>query len=77
VFSYTPRTEWKFNPDSSAVFPGNLGIGTANPTSKLTVQNGDIKVGVNTSNGVILTDANGVEWRLIVNIDGTLGTVSV
>jgi len=55
----------------------NVGIGTTNPTSKLTVQNGDIKVGVNTSNGVILTDSNGVAWRLLVNTDGTLATAAV
>lgn len=55
----------------------NVGIGTTVATSKLTVQNGDIKVGVNTSNGLILTDANGVAWRLTVNTDGTLATASV
>jgi hypothetical protein len=55
----------------------NVGIGTTNPTSKLTVQSGDIRVGINTSQGVILTDANGVAWRLIVNTDGTLTTVAV
>jgi hypothetical protein len=27
VFSYTPRSEWKFNSNSSATFPGNLGVG--------------------------------------------------
>ena len=55
----------------------NVGVGTTNPTSKLTVQNGDIKVGVNTSEGLILTDSNGVAWRLIVNTDGTLTTTAV
>jgi len=55
----------------------NVGIGTTNPTSKLTVQSGDIRVGVNTSQGVILTDANGVSWRLIVNTNGTLATVAI
>jgi hypothetical protein len=60
-----------------AYVSGNLGIGTANPTSKLTVRNGDIRVGVNTSQGIILTDANGVAWRLFVNTNGTLGTVLV
>ena len=37
VFSYRPRSEWKFNPDSSTLFPGPLGIGITNPTEKLTV----------------------------------------
>lgn len=54
----------------------DVGIGTTNPTSKLTVQSGDVKIGVNTSQGVILTDANGVAWRLFVNTDGTVGTSS-
>ena len=52
----------------------NVGIGTTNPTSKLTVENGDIKVGTSPSNGLILTDSNGVAWRLSVNTDGTLTT---
>jgi hypothetical protein len=37
VFSYTPRTEWKFNSDSSAIFPGYVGIGTTRPTTNLDV----------------------------------------
>lgn len=56
---------------------GNLGIGTTNITDKLTVQGGDIRIGIDTSTGLILTDANEVSWRLIVNTDGTLGTVAV
>ena len=55
----------------------NVGIGSTNPTSKLTVENGDIKVGTSPSNGLILTDSNGVAWRLSVNTDGTLTTSSV
>jgi len=39
----SPQIEWEFNPDSSAIFPGNTGIGTTNPTSKLWVD-GDVKV---------------------------------
>ena len=54
----------------------NVGIGTTNPTTKLQV-GGDVKVGVNTSQGVILTDPNGVAWRLSVNTDGTLTTTAV
>lgn len=67
----------KLQVNSSAYVSGNLGIGTTNPVDKLTVQSGNIRVGVNTSNGLILTDANGVSWRLIVKIDGSLATVAV
>ena len=71
----------------------NVGIGTTNPTSALTVKgntsietlnisgistcNGDINVGVNTSSGVILTSQNGTRYRLIVANDGTLSTTAV
>jgi hypothetical protein len=54
----------------------NVGIGTTNPSQKLEVQDGNIKVGVNTSNGLILTDNYGVAWKLFVNTDGTVGTSS-
>ena len=54
----------------------SVGIGTTNPTSKLHVV-GDVKVGVNTSQGVILTSPNGTQYRLIVNDSGVLSTVAV
>jgi hypothetical protein len=56
---------------------GNVGLGTTNPTSKLTVRGGDVSVGVSTSHGVILTSPNGTQYRLFVENDGTLKTVSV
>jgi hypothetical protein len=49
VFSYRPRTEWEFNSDSSALFPGNVGIGTTNPTSALTVVGDTLVSGVVTA----------------------------
>jgi hypothetical protein len=55
----------------------NVGIGTTIPISKLEVRGGDIKVGVNTSQGLILTSPNGTKYRLIVNDAGALSTVSV
>ena len=55
----------------------NVGIGTTNPTSKLTVRGGDISVGVSTANGLILTSPNGTQYRLIVDNSGILSTVSV
>ena len=54
----------------------NVGIGSTQPTATLDVV-GDVKVGVNTSQGLILTDANGVAWRLNVNTDGSLSTTLV
>lgn len=54
----------------------SVGIGTTNPTSKLTV-GGDVKVGFNTSQGVILTSPNGTQYRLVVDNSGALSTVAV
>jgi hypothetical protein len=54
----------------------NIGINSTAPTAKLDVI-GDVRIGIDTSQGVILTDANGVAWRLVVNTDGTLTTASV
>ena len=58
-------------------FSGSVGIGTTNPTSKLDVIDGDIRVGINTSQGVILTSPNGTKFRLFVSDTGTLSTVLV
>jgi hypothetical protein len=55
---------------------GNVGLGTTNPTVKLEV-NGSVRVGVDTSAGVILTSPNGTKYQLFVENDGTLKTVSV
>lgn len=60
-----------------APFYGNVGIGTDIPTSKLQVLGGDIRVGINTSQGVVLTSPNGTRYRLIVDNAGALSTVLV
>jgi hypothetical protein len=57
-------------------YGGNIGVGTTNPTSKLHVV-GDARVGINTSQGIILTSPNGTKYRLIVSDDGTVSTVLV
>jgi len=56
---------------------GSVGIGSIIPTSKLDVVGGDIRVGVNTSHGVILTSPNGTKFRLFVSNTGVLSTVSI
>ena len=58
-------------------FYGNVGIGTTNPTDKLTVRGGDISVGINTSQGLILTSANGTKYKLFVSDVGVVSTVLV
>jgi hypothetical protein len=55
---------------------GNTGIGTTIATSRLTVV-GDARIGINTSQGVILTSPNGTKYRLIVDDSGVLSTVLV
>ena len=61
--------------DSGAYVSGSVGVGTTNPTSKLTVIGGDISVGLSTDHGVILTSPNGTEYRIIVDDSGNLSTV--
>jgi hypothetical protein len=54
----------------------SVGIGSTQPGVSLDVV-GDVKVGVNTSQGTILTSPNGTEYRIIVDNSGTLSTVVV
>ena len=50
---------------------GSVGIGTINPQAKLDVV-GDIKVGINTSQGLILTSPNGTQFRLSIDNSGNI-----
>lgn len=54
----------------------NIGINSTAPTVKLDVI-GDVRVGIDTSQGVILTSPNGTKYRLIVDNSGTLSTISI
>lgn len=56
---------------------GLVGIGTTNPTSALTIMGGDVSVGIDTSQGLILTSPNGTKYRLVVDDGGSLSTVLV
>jgi hypothetical protein len=70
----------EFYSNSVEIFRYNttsVGIGTTIPVSKLSVVGGDASVGINTSQGVILTSPNGTRYRLFVENDGTLKTVAV
>jgi hypothetical protein len=53
----------------------SVGIGTTTPRSTVQVI-GDVRVGLNTTRGVILTSPNGTSYRLIVNDAGVLSTSS-
>jgi hypothetical protein len=54
----------------------NVGIGTTDSLEKLTIL-GSARVGINTSQGVILTSPDGTKYQLFVENGGTLKTVVV
>jgi hypothetical protein len=58
---------------NSYINGGNVGIGTATPTSKLEVDNGDVEV-VDSANGVILRSPNGTRYRITIDNAGNLTT---
>lgn len=69
---------WSENLGGSSYYTeSNVGIGTTNPTSKLTVIGGDVKIGVDTSSGVVLTSPNGNNYRLVIDNSGNLSTTLV
>ena len=56
---------------------GTVSIGATITGSKLSVNGGDLRVGVNTSYGLVLTSPNGTKYRLVVDNSGNLSTVLV
>lgn len=75
-FNEYPTFFWLSGAGEEIYYMDNVGIGTTNPTNKLDVI-GDVKIGINTSQGVILTSPNGTQYRLIVDNSGSLSTVAV
>lgn len=69
------RAAWNVNTTGIHTL-SNVGIGTTTASNLLTVL-GDARIGVNTSQGVILTSPNGTKYRLIVDNSGVLSTVVV
>jgi hypothetical protein len=55
---------------------GNLGIGTADPASRLQVTDGDVFI-EDVSKGVIMKSPNGNCWRMTINNDGSVNTASI
>ena len=65
----------KLQVTGNAYVSDNLGIGTTVPSTKMDVR-GDVRVGIDTSQGLILTSPNGTTFRLVVDDSGTLGAIS-
>ena len=54
-----------------------LGVGGGINVVGVLTASSDVVVGVNTSSGLILSDSSGQQYRVSVNTDGTLFTVSI
>jgi len=51
--------------------PGNMGVGTPNPTSKFTIGGGDLQI-TDIGSGIILKSPNGNCWRITIDNSGNL-----
>jgi len=54
----------------------SVGIGTTTPLSTVQVV-GDVRVGLNTGEGLVLTSPNGTSYRLVVDDGGVLSTTAL
>jgi len=54
----------------------SVGIGTTTPLSTVQVV-GDVRVGLNTGEGLVLTSPNGTSYRLVVDDSGVLSTTAL
>jgi len=71
IINKTTSSDIVFRTDNTKVTIGDVGAGVSCNI------NGDAFVGINTSVGIILTSPNGTQYRLIVENDGTLSTVTI
>ena len=71
IINKTTSSDIVFRTDNTKVTIGDVGAGVSCNI------NGDTFVGINTSVGIILTSPNGTQYRLIVENDGTLSTVTI
>jgi len=68
---------WRTGPTGIST-SSNVGIGTTTSSSLYTLDvSGDVKVGIDTSKGVILTSPSGTKYRLFVDDSGNLDTTTV
>jgi len=84
---YTTQNTWRRfglvsrDADSMVVSVDRIGIGTTSPANVLNVVGvssfrGDLRVGINTARGLVLTAPNGSLYRLVVDNSGNLSAIS-
>lgn len=84
---YTTQNTWRRfglvsrDADAMVVSVDRIGIGTTSPSNVLNVIGissfiGDVRVGIGTTQGLILTSPNGSRYRLVVDNSGNLSAIS-